>query len=152
MAHRFFVSARYCRFSLSAWSKMKNFDPDHKSKVVYLLKINDFAFMVWVKIFHFWPCWKWKSIISCRKTNKQCVKLKNVMNQENQILNNSSPKRDLSRVFPQTIMSRMSNDGQILRCSTRIWVCNRRRQGAEQFEEEGCKSFALTEKTFVALY
>ena len=22
-------------------------------------------FMVWVKIFHFWPCWNWKSAISC---------------------------------------------------------------------------------------
>ena len=34
-AHCFFVSARYCRFSLSAWSKMKNFYPDHKSKIIH---------------------------------------------------------------------------------------------------------------------
>ena len=34
-------------------SKMKNVDQDHKSKVVYLLKMNDFVFMVWVKIFYF---------------------------------------------------------------------------------------------------
>ena len=35
LAHTFFVSARYRRFSLSTWSKMKNFDPDHKNKIVY---------------------------------------------------------------------------------------------------------------------
>ena len=29
--------------------------------------------MVWVKIFHFWPDWKWKSVISCQneKTVRQ---------------------------------------------------------------------------------
>ena len=38
LAHTFFVSARYCRFSLTTWSKMKNFDPDHKSKMIQFLK------------------------------------------------------------------------------------------------------------------
>ena len=28
--------------------------------------MNEFAFMLFVKIFHFWPCWKWKSAITCR--------------------------------------------------------------------------------------
>ena len=67
LAHTFFVSARYCRFSLSTWSKMKNFDPDHKSKIIHFLYINNFAFIFWVKIFPFWSRWKWKSGISCRK-------------------------------------------------------------------------------------
>ena len=35
LAHRFFVSARYRTFSLAAWSKMKNFDPNHKSKIIH---------------------------------------------------------------------------------------------------------------------
>ena len=37
LAHRFFVSARYRTFSLAAWSKMKNFDPNHKSKIIHFL-------------------------------------------------------------------------------------------------------------------
>ena len=37
LAHTFFVSARYRRFSLSTWSKMKNFDPKHKNKSILLL-------------------------------------------------------------------------------------------------------------------
>ena len=53
LAHTFFVSARYCSFSLSIWSEMKNFDPDHKSKFIHFLIINNFAFMVWVKFFIF---------------------------------------------------------------------------------------------------
>ena len=38
LVHTFFVLGRYSRFSVSTWSKMKNFDPDHKSKIVYLKK------------------------------------------------------------------------------------------------------------------
>ena len=53
LAHTFFVSPRYHRVSLSTWSKMKNFDPDHKSKIVYFLKMNEFAFMVGSKFFIF---------------------------------------------------------------------------------------------------
>ena len=44
LAHTFFVSARYRRFSLSTWSKMKNFDPDHKSKFIHFLKNKQFYF------------------------------------------------------------------------------------------------------------
>ena len=53
LAHRFFVSARYHTFSLAAWSKMKNFDPNYKNKIFNSLCINIFAFMVWVKFFIF---------------------------------------------------------------------------------------------------
>ena len=56
LAHCLFVSARYCRFWLSAWSKIKNFDPGHNSKIIYFWYFNNLAFMVWVKNFYFWPC------------------------------------------------------------------------------------------------
>ena len=39
LALNFSVLARYRRFSLSTWSKMKNFDPNHKSKIVHFLKM-----------------------------------------------------------------------------------------------------------------
>ena len=41
LAHTFFVLARYRRFSLSTWSKLKKFDPERWSKIVYLLKMNE---------------------------------------------------------------------------------------------------------------
>ena len=69
LAHRFFVSARYRTFSLAAWSKMKNFDPNHKSKIIHFF-INkqlcfyglgqNFSFltMLIVKICNILPKWK----------------------------------------------------------------------------------------------
>ena len=53
LSRLFFVSAKYCHFSLSAWSKMKNFDILHKTKSDYSKKMNDLHFIKNVKIFHF---------------------------------------------------------------------------------------------------
>ena len=44
----------------------------HKSKIIDFLQIYNFAVMIWVKWFYFWPCWKWKSVISC--WNKKMVR------------------------------------------------------------------------------
>ena len=52
---------------------MKNFDPFHKSKIVYLLKINDFAFMVWVKNFVFDHA-DGENLRYLAETKKQCAK------------------------------------------------------------------------------
>ena len=41
LEHPFSVSAKYGQFSLSTWSKNKNFGFYHKIKSVYLLKMND---------------------------------------------------------------------------------------------------------------
>ena len=63
---QFSVSPKYGLFSLSTWSKNKNFDLYHKTSIIHFLKINNFYFMVKVKILIFWPCWKWKLAIFCR--------------------------------------------------------------------------------------
>ena len=62
----FSVSANYCKFSISSWSKIENFDSYHRTKIVHFWKSNNLCFMIWVKIFHFWPWWNWKLAIICR--------------------------------------------------------------------------------------
>ena len=66
LEYPFSISAKYGRFSLSTWSKNKNFDLYHKTSIIHFLRINNFYFMVKVKILIFWPCWKWKLAIFCR--------------------------------------------------------------------------------------
>ena len=53
LEYPFYFSAKYGLFSLSTWSKNKNFALDHKTSIIHFLKINNFYFMVKVKIFIF---------------------------------------------------------------------------------------------------
>ena len=55
LEHKFSISARYCHFSLSAWSRIENFDIFHETKMnTYSQKMNDLHLMKNVQIFHFY--------------------------------------------------------------------------------------------------
>ena len=62
----FFILASYHPFWLLTWSKIKNFDLNHKSQNDYFWKIFDLRFMKNVNSLNFWPSQKSKWVIICQ--------------------------------------------------------------------------------------
>ena len=62
----FLILASYHPFYLLAWSKIKNFDLNHKSQNDYFWKIFHLRFIKKVNFLNFWPSQKSKWVIICQ--------------------------------------------------------------------------------------
>ena len=62
----FFILACYHPFWLLTWSKIKNFDLNHKSQNDNFQKVFDLRFMKKVIFLIFWTCQKSKWVLTCQ--------------------------------------------------------------------------------------